>query len=98
MENIDTKKVGKFLKSLNESEFMYMRHCADLSASLRKLVRDGMSKEEFCKKFYISPKKYKDFLLGNCNYDLKAVACLEAVFNEIALKKMQEHQVVKVEE
>ena len=73
--SINTKKVGQFLKSLNEAERVYLSHTFNLSNNIRKLIKKfNLTKQEVCEKYGIKLNKYNDFISGNCNYDLH---CLE---------------------
>lgn len=94
---IDNKKIGKFLKSLNKAEYLYMDHCMSIRDSIQKLIeRHELSKEEFCEKFEITPRKYNDYTLGNYNYTVHDIACLNAAFMELESEKLKEKVPVKI--
>lgn len=89
---IDTKKVGTFLKSIDGAEFIYLQHCVDIRTSINNLIkRHNLTKQDIIERFRIKPAKYKDFVMGNYNYSLIDMACLNAAFMELEAKKLKEH-------
>ena len=89
--NVDDKKIGKFLKSLNKAELIYMKHCMDLTESINRVIDDyDLSKEYVCEAFQISTRKYNDFVSGNFEYTMRHMATLNALFMEHEQKKLQE--------
>jgi len=88
---IDNKKVGQFLKSINEAERIYLVHTLNLSSSINRLINKfNLSKEEVCSKFDIELKKYNDFICGNYEYDLKIMAKTNALFIELETEALEE--------
>ena len=88
---INTKKVGSFLKSINEAERIYLGHTFNLSNSIQRLIKKfDITKKEVCEKYEIKPNKYNDFVCGNWNYDLKIMAKTNAWFVELESKALEE--------
>lgn len=94
---IDTKKIGKLLKSIDGAEYIYMRHCMDMRDNFQKLIkRSNLSRLEFCSLFKIKPEKYRDYIMGNCVYSTYDMAKLNAAYLELETKKLKENEPVKV--
>lgn len=88
---INTKKVGLFLKDLNEAERIYLGHVFNLSNSIMRLIKKfDLTKKEVCEKYEIKPNKYNDFICGNWNYDLKIMAKTNAWFIELETEALEE--------
>lgn len=88
---INTKKIGSFLKSINEAERIYLGHTFNLSNSILRLIKKfDLTKKEVCEKYGIKPKKYNDFICGNWNYDLKIMAKTNAWFIELETESLEE--------
>jgi len=88
---INTKKIGSILKSIDGAEYMYMRHCMGVRDALSQLIKThNISQEDFCQRFNIKPSKYKDFVMGNYNYSIKDLACLNAVFIELETQSLKD--------
>jgi len=88
---MDIKKVGNFLKNLEESEYQYMLHSINMRNSLQRLIRDfNLTKEDVCKKFEIKPAQYNDFVKGNRNYTISDMAILNAYYMELEAEKLKE--------
>lgn len=89
--NINVIKIGKFLKSLNEAELIYLGHTLDFRNSIEQLIRkSNISKEDFCQKFHIPLTKYKDFVSGNFNYSTMHLATLNAWYMEIRTEQLKD--------
>lgn len=89
---INSKKIGAFLKSVNEAEYIFMRDCMNIRDGINTLIkRHNLSKEEFCKKFRIKESKYNDYIMGNYNYSVMDIACLNASFVELESKQLEEN-------
>lgn len=75
--SIDIKKIGTFLKSVDGAEYEYLGHCMGVRNKIQDLIkRYNLSKEEFCSMIGLNPKKYDDFIKGNCNYNINELASL----------------------
>lgn len=60
--SIDNKKIHKFMRELNEAEFLYVSHIMDFVSSLKHMIkRHKLSKEQFCTLFDIKPSQYKNY-------------------------------------
>ena len=96
---INSKKVGSFLKSVNEAEYIFMRHCMDMRDGIKNLIkRHDLSKQEFCQRFRIKPAKYNDYISGNYNYSVMDIACLNAAFMELESNKLADNLPIQVVE
>lgn len=94
---VDVKKVGSFLKNVDGAEYLYMRNCMGMRDSIQDLIkRHDLTKEDVCKRFKIKPSKYIDFIMGNYNYSVMDMACLNATFMELESEKLKEKVPVNV--
>jgi len=95
--SINNKKVGQFLKSINEAERIYLVHTLNLSSSINRLIdKFNLSKEEVCSKFGIELKKYNDFVCGNYMYDLRIMSITNAWFIELETKSLEDKVPVQI--
>lgn len=96
-QGLDIKKVGRFIKSLSDTEYIYLGASMSMRDHIQKLLKlSNASKEEFCKKFEINPAKYNDFIKGNYNYDCKDMAVVNAWFMEIEMERLKENAPIQV--
>ena len=94
---IDIKKIGAFLKSLNEAEFIYIEHAIDFAVSLRRMIRrHDLSKADVCLLLDISLKKYNDYICGNFNYSMRDSSRLNEAFIELESKLLEKNVPVQV--
>ena len=94
---IDIKKIGAFLKTLNEAEFHYIQNSIDFASSLKSMIRRyNLTKSDVCLLMNIPTKKYNDYLCGNINYSLMDSARLNAAFIKLETKKLEENLPVQV--
>lgn len=95
--NVNSKKIGSFLKSLNEAEFIYMGHCMGMRDTINRLIKKHkVSKADFCLKFKIKPGQYNDFVKGNRNYSAMDMATLNAFYVELESEHLKKTVPVKV--
>lgn len=88
---INTKKVGSFLKGLNEAERIYLGHVFNLSNSIQRLIKKfELTKKDVCTHYEIKPNRYNDFISGNWNYDLRIMAKTNALFIELETEALEE--------
>ena len=88
---IESKKIGRFIKSLNDAEFIYLKHTVDISEAIRHLIkRHKLSKAQVCEFFKTTPNKYNDIVKGNFNYSLHEIACLNVAQVTLETKKIQD--------
>ena len=86
---VDAKKVGQFLKSLAEVDFIYLQHTVNFCAGLKRMIdRYGLTKKQVCERFEISPKKYNNFVSGNFNYSTREFAVYNCIVSEYEKKKI----------
>jgi hypothetical protein len=94
---IDTEKIGLFLKSMNGAEYIYLQHCMEMRNGISSLIkRHNLSKEDVCERFKIEPEIYDDYVKGNYNYSIMDMARLNAAFMALEVKKLEENVPVKV--
>ena len=87
---IDSQKVGSFLKSIKEADYIYMKHCIQMRDNIETFIREtGISKEDFAERLNIPIKKYNDFVLGNWNYSIRSMSILNAMFIEVQMEKLK---------
>ena len=57
---IDTEKIGAFLKSMDGAEYTYLQHCMEMRSGISSLIkRHNLSKEDVCERFKIEPSPVK---------------------------------------
>lgn len=94
---IDTEKIGAFLKSMDGAEYTYLQHCMEMRNGISSLIkRHNLSKEDVCERFKIELEIYDDYVKGNYNYSIMDMARLNATFMELEAKKLEENVPVKV--
>jgi len=94
---INTKKVGLFLKNLNEAERIYLGHIFNLSNSIRRLIKKfELTKKDVCTHYEIKPNRYNDFISGNWNYDLKIMAKTNALFIKLETEALEDETPVQM--
>lgn len=94
---IDVKKIGSFLKSVDGAEYLYMQNCMGMRDSIQNLIkRHEITKADFCKRFKIKPVKYNDYIIGNYNYSIHDMACLNATFMELEAEKLKDDVPVQI--
>lgn len=77
---VNEKKIHTFLKSLNEAESIYAKHCIDFGISLWRLkIRHELSDKAIAAHFSISERKVKSYLKGACNFGVHDLAKLETL-------------------
>lgn len=96
---IDTKKIGDFLKRIDGAEYIYLQRCMELRNAIEQLIkRHNLSKQDVCARFQIKPVRYSDFVKGNYNYNVKDMANLNAAFIELEMRKLKDEVPVKIAE
>lgn len=94
---IDTEKIGAFLKSMDGAEYTYLQHCMEMRSGICSLIkRHNLSKEDVCERFKIEPEIYDDYIKGNYNYSIMDMARLNATFMALEVKKLEDNVPVKV--
>lgn len=96
---MNIKKIGSFLKSLNEAEYMYIRHTMDLRNAITSLMRKyDLKKEDIIKRFVIKPAKYNDFIKGNYNYSVHDMAIINSTFMEFEIEALAKKAPVQIKQ
>jgi len=68
---VNVKRISKFLMSLNDTEFRYIRHTVFLAGDIRNFILDfKISKEEFCKEVGITEDDYQLYIRGAVNFSI----------------------------
>ena len=81
--NINTKQIGKFLKSLNGAEYEYLKISINIRNGITSAIEKyDLSKEEVCSRFKIKEKDYENFVKGNFVYAISHMATLNSIFME----------------
>lgn len=94
---INTKKVGSFLKGINDAERIYLGHTLNLSNSIQRLIQKfDLTKKDICMYYGIRPSKYKDFVSGNFNYDLRAMSLTNSLFIKLESEALEEKAPVQI--
>lgn len=94
---IDVREIGTFLKSIDGAEYLFMQHCMGMRDSIQNLIkRHELTKADFCQRFKIKPAKYQDYIMGNYNYSVHDMACLNAAFMELEAEKLKDEVPVQI--
>jgi hypothetical protein len=81
------------LRTLDEADFMHLRHALHIAGIARDLVKDfSLTKFQFCTEINIDQKHYKDFISGGYNYTIKDIAYLEAYKIRLVSAKAAEEE------
>ncbi|MDA3780195.1 MAG: hypothetical protein PF487_08290 [Bacteroidales bacterium] len=76
---IDSKKIGKFIKGLTEAEFRYIEITIGFVGGIKDLIKTfKLDKEAIVDLFHLRPKDYNKYIGGNYNYNLKEIAMLKS--------------------
>ena len=88
---IDVKGIGKFLKSMQGADFIYLEHTVSFRSNLEKMMkRYNLTKEYMCEKFKLPAPDYANFISGNYNYSLCDFANYEVAWVELEKKKVED--------
>lgn len=91
------KKVYSFLREINDYERGLLEHLVDFSQQVRNIIKKyNISKKEFCEKVQIHPRRYKDFVCGAYNYDVKSMVLVEHLWREKVKEEADKAQIFKV--
>ena len=94
---IDTTKIGAFLKSLNDAEYRYMGYCMEILDSINGLIHEfNLDKDFICARFKISVDSYEDFITGTFDYSLREMAILNALFMELKIEALKKQAPIQV--
>lgn len=93
---INSKKVHTFVLSLTRAERGYMVSCLAISDSILSLINDfGLTKQQVCEKFQITPRQYKAFVNGAFNYDMNHMANLNDWYVELKASRLEKEAPVQ---
>lgn len=88
---MEAKEIRKFLGSLNDLDFRYLRIQISMANDARTLVKDfNLSREQFCELIQISPKEYDKYMTGGFNYDIRKMALIQAAFCKLQMERTKE--------
>jgi hypothetical protein len=88
---MEAREIRKFLASISDLDFRYLRIQVSMASDARKLVKQfNLSKEDFCKYIEISLRDYDKYMTGGFNYDIRKMALLEATYCKLAAIKTEE--------
>jgi hypothetical protein len=97
MENLDSKKIRTFLKSINSTEFRYLELTVQMASSMQNLIQMyKLDKRRFCDLFGINIKKYDDYTKGNYNYSVEDMALLQANHQLLETERIKEEDRIKI--
>lgn len=86
-----------FLREINDYERGLLEHLVDFSQQVRNIIKKyNISKKEFCEKVQIHPRRYKDFVCGAYNYDVKSMVLVEHLWREKVKEEADKAQIFKV--
>lgn len=88
---MEAKEIRKFLGSLNDLDFRYLRIQISMANDARTLVKDfNLSREQFCELIQISQKEYDKYMTGGFNYDIRKMALIQAAFCKLQMERTKE--------
>lgn len=81
---IDSKKINTFLKSMDDANFIYLKHMVEIRDLIQKLIKTyDIPKKDFCERMKLNQKKYADYVSGNYNYTMMDIAKVNAYSHEL---------------
>lgn len=90
---MDTKKIKKFLKSVDGAELIYLRYSMTIRQNLESLINEfQLNKMDVCTRFKVKPTQYYNFVRGNFNYTIEDLARINSAFIELETKKITENK------
>ena len=96
-EEISDKKIKSFLKGLNLTEFLYLKHHIDLAAAISTMAKKhNLGSNEICEYFKIKPNQVNALLKGYFNYTLDDICRFNAAYQNLEVKEALKTQAVKV--
>lgn len=80
MEKINSSKIQKFLSSLNDVEFRFIRLQINMASDDRQLIMDyNLSKEDFCEAMNIINYQYDDYIKGGMTFSVETMSRIQAL-------------------
>jgi hypothetical protein len=90
--DINTIKIGEFLKNLSKAEFIYLQHSIEFVKSLDMMtLRHKITKAQVMEKFKLkTDHEYENFTKGNMEYSLRDLARLNAFYVELETDALED--------
>lgn len=93
---INTKKIGEFLRDLSPAERIYLDHAKNMSDNLINLIKEyNLTEVVVCVRFHIERERYEDFVKGNWNYTISDMSRLNTLYKELKASKLEADLPVK---
>lgn len=87
---VNNKAIGKFLKSMQGADFIYLDHVVGFRRNIERLIKEHeLTKKDVCTRFKIDSNKYADFVGGNFNYSLREIATYNCLLAELEAEKIK---------
>lgn len=94
---LNTNKIQRFLKSLNNAEFYYVQNCVNIAGSIKNMIRTyKLTKEFICEEFKVSDDNYDAFISGGYNYSVNDISTMEYLYKEFEKAEIEKHDIVKI--
>lgn len=89
--NIDTKKIGQFLESIGDAEFLYLQHSVNMRLNLQHMIdKDKLTLDQVSERFGLSKRETVKFTKGNRNYSIEDMGKLNSWFIKLESSKLEE--------
>ncbi len=87
------KRIQKFLKSLSDEEWIYLKKTQSVASAMKDFIRDfKMTKETFCRELKIKESDYEDVISGSWEYDLRVISTFDAVVKKYITNKINKNE------
>ena len=98
MVKLNSKKIRKFLSTLNDAEYSYIKIQMHIAQNAKDLVKDfKLNRSHFCLLLDIKDEQYESFLSGGFNYDLEKMALLESAYIKLSKERDEEKYKKEIE-
>ena len=85
---IKSVQIGEFLKSLNDSEYQFLKTTMNVRDGINGLILNGLTKEDICYHFLIKEDGYDNFISGNYAYTISHMAAINSLFMKIETERL----------
>ena len=94
---MDTKKIGVFMKSLDDAEFIYLDYVVGFRKALNSLkLKSKLDNAEFANRLGVPVKKLDNFMKGDYKYTLMEISAMNYLAKQVAIEAASETEIVSV--
>lgn len=86
---MDSKTIRKFLSSLEDIDFRYLRIQISMASDARNLIKEfNLTEGKFCFLMKITPNEYHSYISGGFKYTVEHMARLQAAYCKLSAEKI----------